>query len=62
MPLLPQGAHLDILKNLARRSDAGQCGTFHKALKLVERVRVLAGKVQGADWFRLVISDLFSSQ
>src|SRR5262249_27577091 len=54
---LPQGADLDILKNLTRRSDAGQGGPFHKSLILVERASVLAGKVQGADWFRLVVSD-----
>src|SRR5262245_43716212 len=45
------------MKNLTRRSDAGQGGPFHKALKLVERACVLAGKVQVVDWFRLVVSD-----
>ena len=42
---LLQGADLDIMKNLTRRSDAGQGGPFHKALKLVERASVLSGKV-----------------
>src|SRR5262245_29019449 len=45
------------MENLTRRSDAGQCGPFHKALKLVKRARMFAGKVQVTDWFRFVVSD-----
>jgi len=50
-------AGFDVLKDLLRRLDSGKRRAFHKALPLVKRIRMLAGKVEVADRRSFIAGD-----